>query len=109
MRHDRNDLNGCDRRDAPRRTPPRAKAEWLLKRGEHSKKLGSHFSKGPWRRLPIFSLTLPERTTCPRACKVWPICYGDGMPYAVRFRVDSALYAKLTVELEALAVVYPAG
>lgn len=84
-------------------------AEWVLKRGEHSKKLGSHFSKGDWRGLPIFSLTLPERTTCPRACKAWNECYGNGMPYAGRFRVDSPLYAKLTAELEALAVAYPGG
>lgn len=84
-------------------------AEWVLKRGEHSKKLGSHFSKGDWRGLPIFSLSLPERTTCPRACKVWKECYGNGMPYAVRFRVDDALYAKLTVELEALSVAHQNG
>jgi hypothetical protein len=84
-------------------------AEWVLKSGEHSRKLGSYFSKGSWRGLPIFSLTLPERTTCPRACKVWKDCYGNGMQWAVRFRVDSALYAKLTLELEALAVSYPKG
>ena len=83
--------------------------EWVLKRGEHSKKYGSHFSVGDWRGLPIYSLTLPERATCPRTCKVWDVCYGNGMPFATRFQVDSVLYAKLTVELEALAVVYPRG
>lgn len=93
----------------PTRVRSASAAEWILKRGVHSKKLASHFSKGDWLGLPIYSLSLPERSTCPRSCKVWNDCYGNGMPYAVRFRVDQALYVKLTVELEALAVIYPKG
>lgn len=84
-------------------------AEWVLKSGEHSRKLGSHFSKGSWLGLPIFSLTLSERVTCPRSCKCWTTCYGNDMPFAIRFRADSALYSKLTLELQALAVSYPGG
>src|ERR1051326_716885 len=93
----------------PSRVRSASAGEWVLKRGEHSKKLGSHFSVGVWKGMPIFSLTLPERTTCPRSCMLWDGCFGNGMPHAVRWLVDTALYAKLTVELEALAVVYPMG
>jgi hypothetical protein len=82
-------------------------AEWSLKSGEYSKKLGSHFSKGPWRGMPIYSLALPERTTCPRSCQRWSDCYGNQMPFVTRFRVDTALYAKLRVELDALGAVFP--
>lgn len=53
-----------------------ASVDRVLKPGRHSKKLGSHFSKGLWRGMPIYSLSLPERTTCPMACQVRASCYG---------------------------------
>jgi hypothetical protein len=39
-------------------------------------KLGSHWSKGPWIGAPIFTLTLAERSTCPRTCLVRDACMG---------------------------------
>jgi hypothetical protein len=81
----------------------------VLKSGSNSRKLGSHFSKGAdWRGMPIFSLSLPERESCPeRPC--WSFCYGNRMQIAPRFKVDSTLKAKLTVEIENLADCYPDG
>jgi hypothetical protein len=81
----------------------------VLKSGSNSRKLGSHFSKGDWIGLPIFSLSLPERTTCPMSCRVRDRCYGNRMQVAPRFTVDAALYGKLTVEIENLASMFPEG
>lgn len=81
----------------------------VLKLGSNSRKLGSHFSKGDWIGLPIFSLSLPERTTCPTSCRVRDRCYGNRMQVAPRFTVDAALYGKLTVEIENLASMFPDG
>lgn len=41
--------------------------DWVLKSGEHSRKLGSHVTKGRWKGYPIFSISLEERATCPRS------------------------------------------
>jgi hypothetical protein len=81
----------------------------VLKLGSNSRKLGSHFSKGDWIGLPIFSLSLPERTTCPTSCRVRDRCYGNRMQVSPRFTVDAALYGKLTVEIENLASMFPDG
>jgi hypothetical protein len=81
----------------------------VLKRGGHSRKLGSHFSKGEWRGLPIYSLSLPERLTCPASCRVRDRCYGNRMQVAPRFTVDRDLYRALRVELTNLASMFPGG
>jgi hypothetical protein len=81
----------------------------VLKSGSNSRKLGSHFSKGDWMGLPIYSLSLPERTTCPTSCRVRDRCYGNRMQVAPRFAVDAALYGKLTMEIENLASMFPEG
>ncbi len=83
--------------------------ERVLKSGEHSRKLGSHFSKRPWIDMPIFSMTLEERRTCPRSCAVWNECYGNAMHRAVRWRVGDPLYVKLLLELEQLSISFPRG
>lgn len=83
--------------------------DWVLKSGQHSKKLGSRFSKGDWIGLPIYSLSVPERSTCPPTCKVRDRCYGNRMQIAPRFRVDADLMAKLTTEIENLADMHPDG
>jgi hypothetical protein len=76
---------------------------------KNNKKIGSHWSVDmEWRGMPIYTLTLPERTTCPeRPCCEW--CFGNRMDFADRIIVDSALMARLTVEIEALASTYPDG
>ena len=83
--------------------------DWVLKSGQHSKKLGSHFSKGAWLGMRIYTLSVPERSTCPTTCQMRLCCYGNRMQIAPRFRVDSDLLAKLTVEIENLADMHPEG
>ncbi len=83
--------------------------ERVLKSGEHSRKLGSHFSKRPWMGMPIYSLTLEERRTCPRSCAVWNQCYGNGMNRAVRWEVNKAFYTQVELELEQLSISFPRG
>lgn len=48
-----------------------ADAARLLVSGVNSRKLGGEVTKGPWKAMPIYSLTLEERATCPRACHHW--------------------------------------
>jgi hypothetical protein len=52
--------------------------------GENSSKVGKMVTKGPWAGMPIFTLTLEERATCPRACPMWLGCYGNAMPMTRR-------------------------
>lgn len=75
--------------------------EWVLKSGEHNRKLGSHIAKKKWRGFPIFSLSLEERATCPRTCEQWAICYGNhaSQHKAYRYRHGHALEAELEREL----------
>lgn len=86
-----------------------ASVDRVLKPGSNSRKLGSHFSKGDWIGMPIYSLSLPERTTCPMSCRMRDRCYGNRMQVAPRFMVDSTLLAKLIVEMENLASMFPFG
>lgn len=62
--------------------PPRMD---MLKAGKSNKKLGASVRKGWWKGLPIFSLTLEERKSCPSHCEQWKNCYGNNMPFAHRY------------------------
>jgi hypothetical protein len=75
--------------------------EWVLKSGEHNRKLGSHVTKKRWKGFPIFSLSLEERATCPRSCSQWSICYGNHASQfkAYRYRHGPDLEAELEREL----------
>lgn len=81
----------------------------LLKSGEHQRKLGSHVSKGAWTGMPIFTLTLEERATCPRSCQHWRDCYGNHMHFAPRAAHGLAMEKMLAKELAVLAGTYPQG
>lgn len=81
----------------------------LLKPGSYQRKLGRIVKKGHWKGFPIYSLTLEERKTCPKSCKVWNACYGNGMQYAARYRHGEELEAALFKELEILQGNHPAG
>jgi hypothetical protein len=81
----------------------------LLKRGHNSRKIGNVVQKGKWRGLPIFTLTLEERATCPRSCKLWHGCYGNNMNWAERIEHGPAFEARLALELDDLAGRHPAG
>lgn len=81
----------------------------VLKSGAHQRKLGAKVVKGRWTGMPIFTLTLEERATCPRNCQHWNDCYGNHMQWPKRFMPGPALQEQIAVELDALAVKYPRG
>ena len=86
-----------------------ADAPRLLKPGAYSYKLGHRVTKGAWRGMPIFSLTLEERATCPRSCAVWSWCYGNTSPLRARIGHGPAMEARLARELAALQALHPRG
>jgi hypothetical protein len=70
---------------------------------QYQKKLGAKVLKGAWTGMPIYSLTLEERATCPAACSMFRTCYGNNMHFAVRFTPGFALELALHREVEALS------
>jgi len=46
----------------------------VLKPGWQQRKIGGEVLKGAWKGMPIYTLTLEERATCPRSCKQWLNC-----------------------------------
>jgi hypothetical protein len=81
----------------------------VLKSGMNSRKIGSHVTKGKWKGMPIYTLTLEERKTCARSCKNWLDCYGNKMHWAHRFEAGPELEARLECELKALQAAFPRG
>lgn len=77
--------------------------ELVLKSGEHNRKIGSHVETNKWYGFPIFTLTLPERTTCPKTCPLLKSCYANGMSQSTNIRyqpgpeLTEALYRQLTI------------
>ena len=47
----------------------------------------------------MVSLTLEERATCTSECLFWDKCYGNNMPFATRYKVDSALLNQIEIEI----------
>lgn len=92
-----------------RRVVPADGPDRLFKRGHNSRKIGDVVQKGKWRGLPIFTLTLEERATCPRTCKVWHGCYGNNMNWAERIEHGPDLEARLAREIDDLARRNPTG
>jgi hypothetical protein len=81
----------------------------VLKPGNYQRKLGGIVEKGKWKGMPIFSLTLEERATCPTTCVVYSSCYGNSMPRSKRYKHGELLYARLYNQLEELNATYPRG
>jgi hypothetical protein len=81
----------------------------VLKSGENSRKTGRMVMKGRWAGMPIFTLTLEERKTCPRTCLEWKTCYGNNMQYAQRIMHNEAFALHLWSELMRLQAKHPAG
>jgi hypothetical protein len=59
--------------------------------------------------MPVYTLTLEDRATCPARCAQWTECYGNNMHLARRNRHGAALEARIPVEIAALAMKHPAG
>lgn len=55
-------------------------------------------SKGKWKGMPLYSLTLEERSTCPKTCQQWTNCYGNNMPFANRLDHTSSSFLSLLSE-----------
>lgn len=60
--------------------------EPVLISGHNQRKIGDTITKGDWAGLPVYTLSLEERATCPRSCKQWVGCYGNQMPFARRWK-----------------------
>lgn len=81
----------------------------LLVSGHNNRKIGKVVQKGAWAGFPIFTLTLPERSTCPRSCEHWRDCYGNAMHWARRHEPGGLFEDVLAVEIMQAAVRHPEG
>lgn len=82
----------------------------MLKSGKDNAKLGGMITAGKWKDLPLYSLTLQERMTCPSDCEQWNNCYGNNMPFAHRFdHTDPDFLAKLDAQLAKLSAKHSQG
>jgi hypothetical protein len=88
---------------------PAEAAPRLLVGGVNQSKIGAKITKGRWAGLPIYTLTLEERATCPQSCHVWRECYGNSMHLARRHAHGPELEWLLGAELNALAEAHPGG
>ena len=79
----------------------------LLQPAANNAKLGGGrkaITKGKWRGMTMYQLTLEERATCPRSCEQWKVCYGNNMPFANRINHQSpAFFGELEQEVKELA------
>jgi len=93
-----------------RRSP---EATTLLKPATDNKKMGkggSIISKGKWRGMPMFQLSLEERATCPRTCQQWANCFANNMAFAHRIDHTHPRFMEiLQSEIDALCTRYRFG
>ncbi|MBX3490876.1 hypothetical protein [Parvibaculum sp.] len=81
----------------------------LLVSGGNSRKIGDRVIKGPWSGMPIFTLTLEERATCPESCFHFLTCYGNNLHWSRRHRHGDELISGLRDELTAFQDAHPDG
>lgn len=85
----------------------------LLKKASGNSKLGKGsniITKSKWAGMPMYTLTLEERATCPDTCQQWVRCFGNNMPFAHRIGGDpTLLMMRLTDNLEYLQSINPDG
>lgn len=81
----------------------------LFKDGRHSRKIGSHVTKGMWKGLPIYTLTLEERATCPTVCEHWHDCFGNKMHWSTRWKAGADLEDAIPLHIALLAKKFPKG
>ena len=77
------------------------KTERVIKKSTNIK-LGKKVTKGIFKDMPIFTVTLEERATCSDTCLHWWTCYGNNMPFATRYEANAALTDAMEIELEEL-------
>lgn len=81
----------------------------LFVSGENNRKIGRVVTKGDWKGMPIYTLTLAERMTCPTACHMYFSCYGNAMPFARRHAPGVDLEQRIPKELTSLSLKHPRG
>ncbi len=81
----------------------------IFKKGSNNKKLGFNVESKRWNGKKLYYLTLEERKTCPRSCHHWDDCYGNNMPFAVRFNSGSNLETRIQQEIPRLIRKHPEG
>lgn len=86
-----------------------SEVERVFKSGTHNRKIGGRVMKGRLRGMPIYTLTLEERATCPRSCVDWSTCYGNKMNWSVRLRHGASLEFVVETELADLQARHPKG
>lgn len=85
----------------------RAPDSTMLKPGINNKKLGHIVRHGPLKGAVLYSLTLEERRTCPRACLLWEKCYGNNMPFAHRYdHTAPDFYDQLSAALDTICLAH---
>ena len=86
-----------------------ASARFLVS-GVNNAKIGAMVTKGPWKGMPVYTLTLEERRTCPRSCAQWLDCYGNAMHWSPRRDAfDEDFLAVLAAEVITVSRLHPAG
>ena len=85
----------------------------ILQPASNNSKLGDgkrFITKGKWRGMPMFQLTLEERKTCPTTCEQWRNCYGNNMPFVNRVNhASKSFFGAMETELAALSAKHPQG
>ncbi len=81
----------------------------VLKDGYNQQKIGRTILRGAWSGMPIWTLTLEERATCPTSCRHWRSCYGNTMNWAIRHRPGRELEQAIWNEVHALGEREPDG
>jgi hypothetical protein len=74
----------------------------LFVQGKESRKIGQRVTKGRWAGMPLYTLTLAERITCPHSCLNWTSCYGNNLNWPRRHILDRDLIERMRWELTAL-------
>lgn len=84
----------------------------VLKSAATNSKVGkgkNTITRGPYKGLRLFALTLPERWTCWPGCPNWDRCYGDNMPFAKRYVPGTDLEEAIRKDVRLLDGRYPGG
>lgn len=76
--------------------------ERILKDGRDNSKIGGDVLTGRLKGARIFTLSLEERATCPRSCRLWSECYGNQMNQARRWHHDKRLEEGIRAEVAEL-------
>lgn len=81
----------------------------LFKSGKNNRKIGSHVTKGMWTGMPVYTLTLEERATCPTICEHWADCYGNHMQWPTRHKAGAELERVISGQIATLARKHDGG